>query len=62
LPDIHCKNSFTKFLEFLYCDKFIENMTTTQVRAVSEITKALNLTNITSQLKRRIEGAKIRIH
>lgn len=35
------RNSFLKFLQFLYCDKFLERMTTLQVKEVAEIAKCL---------------------
>jgi len=41
IDEVFCKSSFLKLLELLYCDKFLDQMTTLQVKAVSEIAKNL---------------------
>ncbi len=43
LPGVTCRASFTRFLEFLYCDRFVENITTSEIRGVADICKTLYL-------------------
>ena len=61
IEEVLDKSSFIKLLELLYCDKFLEQMTTLQMRGVSEVAKNLNLVNISNYLKRKVESAVIKI-
>jgi len=48
-------------LEFIYCDKFVESTTTTEVRKVSELCKYLKLPQSFYFLKKRADFAKMKI-
>lgn len=61
IEEVLDKSSFLKLLELLYCDRFLEQMTTLQMRGVSEVAKNLNLVNISNYLKRKVESAVIKI-
>jgi hypothetical protein len=62
LQNVSCRNSFLKFLEFLYCDKFIETTTPLLVKGASDICKTLGLNNLHILLKKKYEFAKSKIH
>lgn len=62
LKGVSSKSTFIKFLEFLYCDKFVEGIPPSQVRKVSEISRQLGLDNIHVILKRKADYAKQKIH
>lgn len=62
MASINNKASFIKFLEYLYCDKFVEEITGVQARNVSDIAKTLGLNNISNIIKKKVEFAKMKIH
>ena len=62
LRDISCGQSFRHFLEYLYCDKFVEQITNASVKKVVEICKILGLNHSYSVLKKKSDYAKIKIH
>ena len=58
---VHCKSSFLRFLEFLYCDRFVDPITTAQVRSVGDICKALGLPQSHLVLKKSADLARSKI-
>ena len=61
LKDVSCRDSFLLFLEFLYCDKFLEKMTNANVKKVAAICNVLNLAQTHYILKKKTEFAKMHI-
>lgn len=62
MPGISNLVTFKKFLEYLYCDRFVDDITGLQARLVSEIAKTLGLNNISNIIKKKAEFAKMKIH
>jgi len=62
MAGINNKASFLKFLEYLYCDKFVDEITGIYARNVSEIAKVLGLNNISNVIKKKVDFAKMKIH
>lgn len=50
-----------KFLEFLYCDRFVEPVTTSIVRKVADICKHFNLAKTSELLRKKAEYARYKI-
>ena len=48
-------------MEFLYCDKFVQQVTNQDVRKVSEICKLLSLTHTYNMLKKKADYAKLKM-
>lgn len=51
-----------KFLEYLYCDKFVELTTTSMVKKVAEICKELGLPQTYMLLKKKADFASMKIN
>ena len=62
MPGIKCKKVFLKLMEYLYCDKFVDDITGFEARAVSEIAMTLGLKNISTTIRKKAELAKMKIH
>lgn len=61
LKDISCKSAFIRFLEFLYCDKFVRPMTCQELDRVAKILLALKLTRSYLIVKKYQEFAQAKI-
>ncbi|CDW71485.1 kelch repeat [Stylonychia lemnae] len=61
LKGISCKQTFLKVLEYLYCDRFIEMITTTQVKKVCEVFKHLGLFYSYQFLRKKAEYGQMRL-
>jgi hypothetical protein len=61
LHDVHSLSAFSYFLEFLYCDKFISDLTCVELRKVVDIFSSLNLAKTHSIIRKKYEFAKVKI-
>lgn len=59
LKGVSDKNSLIRLLEFLYCDKFVKNITPFQIRGISELCKTLGLIVLSSLFRKKAEFAHI---
>lgn len=59
LKGVQDKTSLVRLLEFLYCDKFVKNVTPCQMRGVSDLCKTLGLNVLSGLFKKKAEFAHI---
>jgi len=57
-----CKTAFLRFLEFLYCDKFIRPMTFSELKKVGDIFLVFKLNKSFLIVKKYLEFAETKIH
>lgn len=62
LKGVQCKATFLKLVEYLYCDKFVENILPVDVRAMAEICATLGLNTLSNLMKRKADYARMKIH
>lgn len=51
LPNVKCRATFLRFLEYLYCSKFVDEITVVQACGVAEIARMMGMTNIYKNIK-----------
>ena len=61
VKDIPCKSAFLRFLEFLYCDKFVRPMTFLELERVAKILLSFKLTKSYLIVKKYQEFAHAKI-
>ena len=59
LKGVSDKNSLVRLLEFLYCDRFVKNVTPYQMRGVSDLCKSLGLNVLSGLFRKKTEFAQI---